>query len=91
MLAALVTGALLVLGLMFSLVLFVVALVGGALVFGWFWWKVRRALRQARQAGYDARFDIPGAGTAGPQPGGGDVIEGEVVRGEWKEEPRPPD
>jgi hypothetical protein len=85
--AAVVTLALLVVGLMFSLVVFAVALVGGAALFGWLWWKMRRALRQARQ---DPRFGAPGTGMgAGAPPGSGEVIEGEVIRGEWKDEQGP--
>jgi hypothetical protein len=85
--AAVATLALLVVGLMFSLVLFVVALVGGAALFGWLWWKMRRVLRQAQQ---DPRFGPPGAGMgAGTPSGSGDVIEGEVIRGEWKDEQGP--
>jgi threonine/homoserine/homoserine lactone efflux protein len=72
--AAAVAVALLALGLMFSLVIFAVALVVGILVFGWLWWKLRRAIRQART---DPRFQRPA-----PQ---GDVIEGEVIRGEWQD------
>src|SRR5690606_30927355 len=44
---ALLTLAALVVGLMFSVVLFGVALVLGLLVWGWLWWKMRRVLRQA--------------------------------------------
>jgi predicted lipid-binding transport protein (Tim44 family) len=50
---ALVTVAVLVVGLMFSAVLFGVALVLGLLVWGWVWWKMRKVLRQMRQ---DPRF-----------------------------------
>lgn len=87
--AALVTGALLVVGLMFSLVLFVVALVGGAAVFGWMWWKMRRVMRQAQQ---DPRFNFNFPGAGGPDgevPPRGEVIEGEVVQSEWKDGPGP--
>ncbi len=79
--AAVVTLAVMVVGLMFSLVVFAIALAIGILVFGWLWWKVRRAMKQARQ---DPRFQAhqppPGA-----TPPGGDVIEGEVIRGEWQD------
>ncbi len=52
-LAAVVSIALLVVGFMFSLVVFAVALAVGLIVFGWIWWKFRKAIRQARQ---DPRF-----------------------------------
>ncbi|MDQ2639568.1 MAG: YjgN family protein [Pseudomonadota bacterium] len=81
--AAVVTLAAMVVGLMFSLVVFAIALAFGIVIFGWLWWKVRRALRQARQ---DPRFQAyqspPGAASAAPK---GDVIEGEVIRGEWQD------
>lgn len=80
---ALLTLGALVVGLMFSVVVFGVALVLGLAVWGWLWWKIRRALRQAQQDPRFQQFRDPGAGTA-PRPDG-DVIEGEVLRGEWKD------
>jgi Flp pilus assembly protein TadB len=78
-LAGVVSIALLVVGFMFSLVLFAVALAAGIIVFGWMWWKFRRAMRLAQQ---DPRFqqftEQMRRGT--PPPGRGDVIEGEVIR-----------
>jgi len=73
-LAGLVAIAMLVLGFMFSLAVFAVAFVVAVIVFGWLWWKLRRAMRQMRE---DPRFRKP--------PGQGDVIEGEVLRGEWRD------
>jgi hypothetical protein len=82
--AALVTLGAMVIGLMFSVVIFAVALVLGIGVFGWLWWKMRRALRQARE---DPRFqqfrDAANDGN-GPR---GEIIEGEVIRQEWKDDP----
>lgn len=80
-LAAVVTLAVMVVGLMFSLVVFAIALAVGIIGFGWLWWKVRRALKQARQ---DPRFQDFRAPPDATRPGG-DVIEGEVIRGEWQD------
>lgn len=81
---ALVTLGALVVGLMFSVVLFGVALVLGLLVWGWLWWKMRRVIRQAQQ---DPRFqqfrDMNGAPP--PSPDDGQIIEGEVLHEEWKD------
>jgi hypothetical protein len=76
-LAGLVAVAMLVLGFMFSLAVFAIGFVVALFVFGWLWWKLRRAMRQMRE---DPRFRAP--------PGKGDVIEGEVLRGEWRDEKR---
>lgn len=85
--AAIATLAALVVGLMVSAVVFAVALLVGLVVWGWLWWKMRRVMRQAQQ---DPRFQQfhhgfrdPGAASRRP---GGDVIEGEVLSGEWKDE-----
>lgn len=80
-LAAAVSIAVLVVGFMFSLAIFAVALAVGLIVFGWLWWKFRRAIRQARQ---DPRFQqfAEQMRQGAPPPGGGDVIEGEVIRKE---------
>lgn len=69
--AFILTGALLVLAFMFSLVALAVAAVGGVIFAGWFWWKTR-ALRKAMRAAAPV-------GAAGPAPGG-DFIDGECVR-----------
>ncbi len=69
--AFILTGALLVLAFMFSLVALAVAAVGGVIFAGWFWWKTR-ALRKAMRAAAPV-------GAAGPVPGG-DFIDGECVR-----------
>jgi hypothetical protein len=82
---ALVTLGAMVIGLMFSVVIFAVALVLGIGVFGWLWWKMRRALRQARQ---DPRFQQQfGAAANDGSAARGEIIEGEVIRGEWKDGP----
>lgn len=67
--AFILTGTLIVLALMFSLVALAVATVGGLIFAGWFWWKTR-ALRKAMR---DA------APPSGPPPQG-DFIDGECVR-----------
>jgi Flp pilus assembly protein TadB len=78
-LAAMASVALLVVGFMFSLVIFAVALAVGLVVFGWMWWKFRRAMRLAQQ---DPRFQqfTEQMRRGAPPPGRGDVIEGEVIR-----------
>ncbi|AUL98733.1 hypothetical protein B4966_00020 [Rhodocyclaceae bacterium] len=70
--AAVVTGAVFVLALMFSVVLFAVLLTVGAVLWGWFMWKTR-ALRSQM---YEMRNRAPRRAA----PGGGVVIEGEVIR-----------
>ena len=67
MLAFVLSAALLVLGLMFSLVALAVIALGGLALGGWLWWKTRRLRQQLREAA---------AATAD----GGQVIEGEVIR-----------
>lgn len=63
---------LLVLGFMFSLVLFAVLAVGGLLLWVFFWWKTRK-LRQAMETqGFSA--------SPFPSPDEGRVIEGQVIR-----------
>jgi hypothetical protein len=86
--AAIIAVAALVVGFVFSVFLLAVAVVGGLALFGWLWWKMRRALKQARQ---DPRFQAFGQrGNTPPPAGNGDVIEGEVIRGEWKDRnPKP--
>jgi hypothetical protein len=87
-LAAIIAIATLMVGVVFSVFLFAAALVAGLALFGWIWWKMRRALKQARQ---DPRFQAfqdrarqPPPGHS-PTGGRGDVIEGEVLREEWKD------
>ena len=86
-LAAVVSIALLVVGFMFSLVIFAVALAVGLVVFGGMWWKFRKAIRQARQDPRFQQFNEQMRRSGQPQRGG-DVIEGEVIREEPPEEPR---
>jgi len=70
--AAVVTGVVFVLALMFSVVLFAVLLTVGVVLWGWFMWKTR-ALRSQM---YEMRNRAPQRAA----PGGGVVIEGEVIR-----------
>jgi hypothetical protein len=81
--AGLVAVAMLVLGFMFSLAIFAVALVAGVALFGWLWWKLRRTMRQIDE---DLRFQefAARAGRRKP-PAQADVIEGEVIREEWRD------
>lgn len=66
-------AVLLAVSLMFSLLLFAVALVVGLLLWGWLWWKTRELRGQMRERQMGGMDD---------QPPGGRVIEGEVVREE---------
>lgn len=77
--AAIVAVATLVVGLLFSVFLFAAALVAGVALFGWLWWKMRRAVKQARQ---DPRFRAFQEAAGAPPPGKGQIIEGEVIREE---------
>ena len=83
---ALVTLGALVLGLMFSVVLFGVALVVGLGIWGWIWWKMRKVMRQAQQDPRFQQFQNPMENPP-PPPGGGQIIEGEVLNNEWKDPP----
>ncbi len=86
-LATLVSLAILVIGFMFSIAILSVALVVGAVFFGWVWWKVRRAAKLARA---DPRFqDFTASMNRGAPSPQGDVIEGEVIRGEWQDKDGP--
>lgn len=81
-LATLVTCAMVVIGVMFSLVFVGIAVAVGALYLIWFWWRLRRVRRDMRDAS-------PGSfnqGSTDQQPG--QVIDGEVLKGEWKEDPK---
>ncbi|WP_181358816.1 hypothetical protein [Pseudothauera lacus] len=81
--AVLVGGAMFVLALMFSVVLFAVVLTVGVVAWAWLWWKTRAVRRQMRAAAASA--PPPGA-----RPGGGLVIEGEVIREVREEDAAPP-
>lgn len=77
-LAFLLSAALIVAGVMFSLVFLAIAAVAGLLLGGWFWWKTR-ALRRDMRAFNDSLQ------TAASEADAGAVIEGEFQRetGEW--------
>ena len=64
--ALLAGAALLVLGLLFSVVVLVIIAVLGLGVWAWLWWKTRKLRRAAPDA-------------AGATPAGGQVFEGEAV------------
>lgn len=91
--AALIGAALLVLGLMFSVVIIAVAIAFGLVIWGWMWWKTRALRRQMRDQ-MEARM-AAGEGASAPYPDGGAaqssgrVIEGEVIRAD--DPPRPPE
>ena len=70
--AYLATAALVVLGLMFSALLFALIIVAGVAAWGYFWWKSRALRRQMREQ--SAMF--------GERASSGEVAEGEVIRGE---------
>lgn len=69
LLAFVLSAALLVAGLMFSLVALAVVAVGGTCLAGWLWWKNRGLRRRIAQ-------HVGRASAAG----GGQVIDGEAVR-----------
>lgn len=71
--AFILTGALLVLAFMFSLVALAVAAVGGLLLGGWLWWKTRAVRKQMAAAQATAGFTRTEAFR-------GTIIEGEVIR-----------
>ena len=84
-LAALFTIGAIIIGVMFSAVVLVAAVVIGLAVWGWLWWKMRRVLKQMRE---DPAFQQSrdAAGAAPPTASDGRVIEGEVIHEEWKDE-----
>lgn len=67
--AFILSGVLIVLALMFSLVVLAVVAVGGLIFAGWFWWKTRTLRKAMREAA-----------PAPDRPGNGDIIDGECVR-----------
>ena len=86
----LVVLVVLVLGFMFSLVAFAVLAVGGALAWGYFWWKtraVRKAMREHMAAEMDARRAAGAAHGRGGAGTRGLIIEGEVIREVKVEDP----
>ena len=85
--AAILAAGALVLGLMFSMVIFAIALVVGLGVFGWLWWKMRRVIRQARRDPHLRAYRDAANETM--QPDTNQIIEGEVIRGEWKKDSDP--
>jgi len=66
------------LALTFSVLFFAVVVAVGVVILGYGWWKTRdlRKVMRETQAQAHARGPAP----RGPKPGGGIVIEGEVVR-----------
>jgi threonine/homoserine/homoserine lactone efflux protein len=79
-LAALATCAMVAIGVMFSLVFLGIAVAAGALYLIWFWWRLRRVRRDMRGA------SPGGVGSDGSDHQSGNVIDGEVLKGEWKED-----
>ena len=75
---AVVGAALLVLGIAFSVVFFAVALVVGAVVWGYVAWKTRAVRREMRARMEEAAAD-PTHGAASRETTRGRVIEGEAV------------
>lgn len=75
--AALVALATLVVGFTVGVFLLAIAAVLGIALFGWIWWKMRKAMRQARE---DPRFHAwQHTMNPGEPPRGGRIIEGEVI------------
>ena len=90
-LAVIVTMALVVLGLMFSVVVFSVILVAGAIFWAFLWWKmrpIRKQMQQMREAMRD--FEAPSASRENDAFRGevfkGEIIEGEVIRKDGTED-----
>lgn len=81
--AVIVAVAIAIVGLMFSVVVFAIALGVGVVVWGWLWWKMRALRKQMEQ---DPRFQEMRRQQQG---GSSEVIEGVVIR-EVREETRPP-
>ena len=67
----------LVLTLMFSLAALAVVAVGGAMLWGWLWWKTRAIRKQMREQGPQTASE-------------GYIIEGEVIREQDSERNSPP-
>lgn len=75
--AILAAALIAIVSLMFSIVVFAIALAIGAVVWGWLWWKTRELRKQMRQ---DPLFREAARQAAQGTPGQGDVIEGVVIR-----------
>lgn len=73
--AFLLTLAMFVLVLMFSVVLFVIVLTAGAIAMGYFWWRTRELRKKMRE-------HPPGGAVIEGEVIEGEVIEGEVIEGE---------
>lgn len=73
-LAVIATVAIAIVGLMFSVVVFAIALGVGVVVWGWLWWKMRAVRKQMEQ---DPRFQEMRRQSEG---GSSEVIEGVVIR-----------
>lgn len=78
-LAFLLSAALLVAGVMFSLVFLAIAAVAGLCIGGWFWWKTR-ALRRDMQAFNDSLQAAARNETGTENSMSGEIIEGEFQR-----------
>jgi threonine/homoserine/homoserine lactone efflux protein len=79
---ALLALAVMIAGFMFSMLLLLASLVAGAALFLWIWWKMRRAIRQMPQGQAEG---VAGAAREHAERGSSQIIEGEVLSGEWKE------
>ena len=80
-LATLTTFAMVVVGLMFSVAFLAIAVAAAALFLGWLWWKTRRVRRQMQT---QASAEYGASADGGSRQQSGNVIEGEVLKGEWK-------
>lgn len=74
LLALLVGAVLLVLGFMFSLVIFAIVAVVGLVAFGWFWWQTRKLRKVLREQAAQATM-----AAGAPSGVDGAIIEGEAV------------
>ena len=75
-LAFILSAALLVAGLMFSLVFLAIAAVAGLALGGWFWWKTRALRKQIREQMQAQSVEAPDLEPMEE----GEVIQGEVIR-----------
>ena len=81
LIAFIATAALVVLGLMFSALLFAVIAIAALIAWGYIWWKTRALRRQMREMA-DVKFNSEefSAEAFRKENANGDVIEGEVIR-----------
>ena len=84
-----VVGIILLAGaLVFSVFLFAALAVVGVVLWGFLWWKTREVRKQMRAQMERMQQQMNQQGSSAPATAGGDVIEGEFVREEVRDEER---